>query len=68
MIEFQTASKTYGQTEVLQGLTLAVEAGETVVLIGPSGGGKTTALKLVNGLVQPTGGTVLVDGRSVASW
>ena len=56
MIEFQTASKTYGQTEVLQGLTLAVEAGETVVLIGPSGGGKTTALKLVNGLVQPTGG------------
>ena len=68
MIEFQTASKTYGQTEVLQGLTLAVEAGETVVLIGPSGGGKTTALKLVNGLVQPTGGTVLVDGRSVAAW
>ena len=68
MIEFQTASKTYGQTEVLQGLTLAVEAGETVVLIGPSGGGKTTALKLVNGLVQPTSGTVLVDGRSVASW
>ncbi|MCH8837238.1 MAG: ABC transporter ATP-binding protein [Candidatus Marinimicrobia bacterium] len=68
MIEFQTASKTYGQTEVLQGLTLAVEAGETVVLIGPSGGGKTTALKLVNGLVQPTSGTVLVDGRSVATW
>ena len=68
MIEFQTASKTYGQTEVLQGLTLAVEAGETVVLIGPSGGGKTTALKLVNGLVQPTSGAVLVDGRSVASW
>ena len=68
MIEFQKASKTYGQTEVLQGLTLAVEAGETVVLIGPSGGGKTTALKLVNGLVQPTSGTVLVDGRSVASW
>ena len=68
MIEFQTASKTYGQTEVLQGLTLAVEAGETVVLIGPSGGGKTTALKLVNGLVQPTSGTVLVDGRSVAAW
>ena len=68
MIEFQTASKTYGQTEVLQGLTLAVEAGETVVLIGPSGGGKTTALKLVNGLVQPTSGAVLVDGRPVASW
>ncbi len=68
MIEFQTASKTYGQTEMLHGLTLAVEAGETVVLIGPSGGGKTTALKLVNGLVQPTSGTVLVDGRSVDSW
>jgi osmoprotectant transport system ATP-binding protein len=68
MIEFQTASKTYGQSQVLQGLTLAVEAGETVVLIGPSGGGKTTALKLVNGLVQPTSGTVLVDGRSVTEW
>ncbi len=68
MIEFQTASKTYGQSRALQGLTLAVEAGETVVLIGPSGGGKTTALKLVNGLVQPTAGDVLVDGRSVTAW
>lgn len=68
MIEFQTASKTYGQSRALQGLTLTVEAGETVVLIGPSGGGKTTALKLVNGLVQPTGGSVLVDGRSVTAW
>jgi osmoprotectant transport system ATP-binding protein len=68
MIEFQTASKTYGQSRALQGLTLAVEAGETVVLIGPSGGGKTTALKLVNGLVQPTAGDVLVDGRSVTTW
>jgi osmoprotectant transport system ATP-binding protein len=51
---------------VLEGLTLAVEAGETVALIGPSGCGKTTALKLVNRLLDADGGRVLVEGRDVA--
>ncbi len=68
MIEFQTVTKTYRGLPALNELTFKVEAGETVVLIGPSGGGKTTALKLVNGLVAPSAGQVKVDGRPVEAW
>ncbi|NIM61051.1 MAG: ATP-binding cassette domain-containing protein [Acidobacteria bacterium] len=46
-------------------LSLVVETGETVCLIGPSGCGKTTTMKLVNRLIEPTSGTVRVDGRDV---
>src|SRR5439155_4901076 len=48
-------------------LSLAVPAGQVVVLVGPSGCGKTTSLKLVNRLVEPTSGQVLVDGRDTAT-
>ena len=51
---------------MLDGLTLTVGAGETVALIGSSGCGKTTALKLVNRLLDADGGRVLVEGRDVA--
>jgi osmoprotectant transport system ATP-binding protein len=68
MIRFEAATKRYGPgPPALDGLTLEVTAGETCVLVGPSGGGKTTALKLVNRLVEPTSGRVLIDGRDVAS-
>ena len=67
MIRYEEASKRYGAgTPALDRLTLEVPAGETCVLVGPSGGGKTTALKMVNRLVEPTSGRVLVDGRDVA--
>ncbi|HEU0099175.1 MAG TPA: peptidase domain-containing ABC transporter [Allosphingosinicella sp.] len=52
-----------GEPEVLKSVNLRVEAGEMVALIGPSGGGKTTLLKLMMGLFQPSYGQVLVDGR-----
>jgi osmoprotectant transport system ATP-binding protein len=65
-VEFQEVRKAFGGRAVLEGLTLAVEAGETVALIGPSGCGKTTALKLVNRLLDADGGRVLVEGRDVA--
>ncbi len=68
MIRFDAASKRYGAgPPALDGLTLEIPAGETCVLVGPSGGGKTTALKMVNRLVEPTSGRVLIDGRDVAS-
>jgi osmoprotectant transport system ATP-binding protein len=57
-----------GGRTILEGFTLEVAAGETVALVGPSGGGKTTALKLVNALRRPTTGTVRVDGRTTAEW
>ena len=47
---------------------LRIEAGETIVLLGRSGSGKTTALKMVNGLIFPTGGQVIVDGKPTTEW
>ena len=68
MIEYQEATKRYGAgPPALDSLSLEVPAGETCVLVGPSGGGKTTALKMVNRLVEPTSGRVLIDGHDVAA-
>jgi osmoprotectant transport system ATP-binding protein len=68
VIEFDRATKRYGGgPPALDSLSLEIPAGETCVLVGPSGGGKTTALKMVNRLVEPTSGRVLIDGRDVAS-
>ena len=53
---------------ILDRLTLAVAEGETLALIGRSGSGKTTALRLVNAPVRPTAGTVRVAGRSTTDW
>jgi osmoprotectant transport system ATP-binding protein len=66
-IEFQDVRKQFGGRVVLDGFSLAVGEGETVVLIGSSGCGKTTALKLVNRLLDPDGGAVRVQGRDVSS-
>ncbi len=68
MIQFSAVSMSYGGAPIIRDLDLEVAAGETVVLIGPSGGGKTTALKMVNGLVMPTAGRVEVNGRPVERW
>ena len=57
-----------GGATLLEGFSLAVASGEAVALVGPSGGGKTTALKLVNALRRPTSGTVRVDGRATSDW
>jgi NitT/TauT family transport system ATP-binding protein len=54
-----------GETEALQGISLAVAAGEFVSIIGQSGCGKSTLLSLISGILKPTGGAVLVDGRPV---
>jgi putative ABC transport system ATP-binding protein len=53
--------------DVLQGLTLDVEAGESLALMGPSGSGKTTLLNLIAGLDRPTSGTVLVGGQEISA-
>jgi NitT/TauT family transport system ATP-binding protein len=54
-----------GETEALRGVSLAVAPGEFVALIGPSGCGKSTLLSLISGIVAPTDGAVLIDGRAV---
>src|SRR2546425_12350593 len=57
-----------GGLRVLDDVSLAVEAGETLVLIGRSGMGKTTILKLINRLLLPTAGAVRVEGRATSEW
>lgn len=68
MIEIDQVSKRYdGAAQgALQDVTLQVETGETLVLLGSSGCGKTTLLKLINRLIEPTAGHIRVDGRDVA--
>jgi osmoprotectant transport system ATP-binding protein len=61
-IEFRNVSYRVAGTEVLRDLTLQVQSGEILVLLGRSGSGKTTTLKLINRLVSPSSGEVLVNG------
>jgi osmoprotectant transport system ATP-binding protein len=66
MIRFDSASKRYGDgTVAVHDLSLSVRQGDLVVLVGPSGCGKTTTMKMVNRLVEPTGGHIFVDGRDI---
>jgi osmoprotectant transport system ATP-binding protein len=67
-IQFDAVSYCAGKTILVNDLSFHVETGETVVLLGRSGSGKTTTLKLINHLFIPTGGTVLVNGRSTLEW
>jgi len=64
VIEFQDVSYCVASTQVLFGLSLQVQSGETLVLLGRSGSGKTTTLKLINRLLFPTAGEVRVNGLS----
>lgn len=57
-----------GGAEILRSVDLHVERGETLILLGRSGSGKTTTLKLINDLVSPTQGEVRVEGRSTREW
>jgi osmoprotectant transport system ATP-binding protein len=68
-IEFRNVSyRLDGGRELLHDLSFAVQRGETLVLLGKSGSGKTTSLKLINNLASPSQGDVFVDGRSTRDW
>jgi osmoprotectant transport system ATP-binding protein len=57
-----------GGRKLLSDLNITVKRGETLVLLGRSGSGKTTTLKLINRLLEPTDGSVLVEGRATTDW
>ena len=57
-----------GRSPVLTGFNLSVDSGEMIAIVGRSGAGKTTVLKLVNRLLLPTSGTVVVEGRETTDW
>jgi osmoprotectant transport system ATP-binding protein len=67
-IAFNQASFRLNGRPILNEISLSVESGETLVLLGRSGSGKTTALKLINGLQLPTTGEVRVNGRATTQW
>jgi len=69
IIEFQKARyQLPGGKVLLKEVSFAVPRGETLVLLGRSGAGKTTALKLINRLLEPSGGRVCVEGRATTDW
>src|SRR3954453_16292029 len=68
MIEFQNVTKQYqGGQAAVDGLTMSIDKGAITVFVGPSGCGKTTSLRMINRMVEPTSGTITVDGRDVTS-
>ena len=68
MITFDRVVKQYGDQVAVDHLSLEIRSGETVVLVGPSGCGKTTSLKMINRLIEPTGGTISIDGRDTRTY
>lgn len=67
MIEISRLTKEYGGHRAVDGLDLTVVSGELTVLLGPSGAGKTTVLRCINRLIEPTSGTIRVEGVDVAT-
>lgn len=68
LVSFRQVSARLGQKDILSNLSFDVEAGDTLVLLGRSGSGKTTALKMVNALLLPSAGEVVVEGRPTTGW
>jgi len=65
MIEVRNLQKSFGTQKILDGVTLKIETGESVVIVGRSGGGKSVLLKHMIGLLQPDSGEVLIDGENI---
>jgi polar amino acid transport system ATP-binding protein len=66
IVEVENLRKSYGETAVLQGISFAVKETENVVIIGPSGTGKSTLLRCINLLTKPDSGRIWLDGREIS--
>lgn len=65
MIKIENLHKSFGDLKVLRGVNLTIAEGEVVVILGASGGGKSTLLRCINRLEEPTSGTIAIDGTVV---
>ena len=68
LVQFKHVSVSLSGNSIISDLNLTVERGETLVLLGESGCGKTTTLRLVNRLLQPSAGEVVVEGKATSAW
>lgn len=68
LVEFRNACFKVNGRALVENLSFVVESGETIVLLGRSGSGKTTTLRLINRLLEPTSGAVLVEGTPTTTW
>jgi len=68
IVEFRSVGYWIDGTAIIDGLDLAINRGEVLVLLGESGCGKTTTLKLINRLIEPTSGEILVEGKRTTDW
>jgi branched-chain amino acid transport system ATP-binding protein len=65
LLELKNVSSAYGSVEALRGVTLHVDAGEVVTLLGANGAGKSTTLRTISGLIQPTTGEIWFEGHRI---
>ena len=67
MLKIEHLTKSYGDLQVLKGISTTIEKGEKVVVIGPSGSGKSTFLRCLNLLEKPTSGKISFEGRELTA-
>jgi branched-chain amino acid transport system ATP-binding protein len=65
ILELKDLRKSFGKTEIIRGVNLAVNAGERVAIIGPNGAGKSTLFNLISGRFEPTSGDMLLNGQRI---
>lgn len=68
MIKFEHVSKKYENNPAIEDLNLEINDGDFFVMVGTSGSGKTTTLKMINRLIEPTSGQILIDGQDIKSY
>ena len=64
-LEFQNVSLNYGEENILSGISMKIEKGQSVALVGVSGSGKSTMLNLISRLIEPTSGEIFLEGRKL---
>lgn len=68
MIEYKNIVLRYTEKDILKDVNLLIEDGEFMVLVGPSGSGKTTMIKMINRLLEPTGGNIYMNGKRIKDY